>query len=350
MQTYARRHLDLIAAAGFDLISVSARGEDPPASAIPWRNITLEWPRRGILRRFSPVRYVSDLKAFSRLVTPVIDRVRPQIVYSEGPLIHDYLERRDRSALTLFNPHGLEMFQPKGSLVEDLNSWPLRSIVADHALRADRVVSLSQDGQLMRILMQQIGVSANRIAVLPNAAPEPVLPPRVAPKRRPVRFLFIGRDEPRKGLPLLLRAIAALGCAELDVVGISRANGSARVRYHGFVNDPEVIRHFYAEADFLVAPSHAEGMPTVILEAFAAALPVIATDVGANRDMVQTGATGFLVPRNDERGLTAALEAAVALDEASYAALSRACVAAATGKFSAGAARQRLLSLLDQAT
>ena len=346
MQTYARRQLDLLVAAGFDLISVTGRGEDPSPTAIPWRNIALGWPRRGIFQRFSPWRYVSDLKAFSRLVTPVIDRFGPQIVYSEGPLIHDYLHRVDRSAYTVFNPHGLEMFQRKGSLVEDLKSWPLRSIVAEHARRADRVVSLSEGGQLMRILTSHIGVPANKIVVLPNAAPEALLSPRSAPRRRPVRFLFVGRDEPRKGLFLLLDAIGSVGGAELDVVGVANKEGSARIRYHGSVIDPTVVQRFYAEADYLVVPSYAEGMPTVVLEAFAAALPVIATDVGATSDMVQTGTTGFLVPRNDPRALIAALQAAIRLDDASYAALSRACAAAASSRFSAGTARERLLSLL----
>jgi glycosyltransferase involved in cell wall biosynthesis len=349
MQMFARRQLDVIAEAGFDLISITGRGAEPTADEIPWRNIALGWPIRDIVRRLSPYRYISDLKAFSRLVTQVIDRVRPHLVYSEGPLIHDYLQREDRSACTVFNPHGLEMFQSKGSWVEDMKSWPLRSIVADHAMRADLVVSLSRGGQLMRILRHRIGVPADRIVVLPNAAPKPLLPSRTAPNRRPVRFLFVGRDEARKGLPLLLRAIAAVGCADLDVVGVSKVSRSARVRYHGSVKDRAVIDQFYAEADYLVAPSYAEGMPTVILEAFAAGIPVIATDVGANSDMVQTGNTGFLVPRNDQRALILALKAAMTLDDASYAALSRACTAAASGPFSADTARQGLLSLLGQA-
>lgn len=346
MQTYARRQLDAIAEAGFDLTSVTPDGAAAPSVALPWRNIAIPWPGRTGLDRLNPWRYANDLKRFSVGVSRIIDEFQPDIVYSEGPLFHDYLHRSSRPARTIVNPHGLEMFQRKGSLAEDLKSWPLRGIVADHARRADRTVCLSEGGQLMRIL-RKIGVRADRIAVLPNAAPEAAAAPRSAQSGRH-QFLFVGRDEPRKALPLLIDAFRTIEGAELDVVGAESLPGApANVRFHGTVRDRARVRDFYANADFLVAPSHAEGMPTVVLEAFAAALPVIATDVGGNAALVRTGKTGFLIPRADSSALVTAIREAMRMPDSDYANHSAACLEMATTSFSTQNARERLLTLMD---
>ena len=71
---------------------------------------------------------------------------------------------------------------------------------------------------------------------------------------------------------------------------------------------PELMRAM----DLFVVPSLAEGICNTILEAMASALPVIATDVGGNRDLVQPGLTGSLVPTGDPDALARTLEGYVA--------------------------------------
>jgi len=342
MQSYARRQLETLADAGYDLTSLSPSEPDAP---LPWRNIALGWPGRSLLAKLDPWRYVRDLKRYSERVARIADELRPDVIYSEGPLLHTYLHRADRPARTIFNPHGLEMFQRKGSLKDDVKSWPLRGIVADHARRADVVACLSDSGQLNHILQDRIGVPPGRIAVLPNAAPETVAAPRNGQSGKR-RFLFVGRDEPRKALPLLTAAFRNMPDAELDIVGANGPTGG-NIRFRGEVRDRARIRQFYADADFLVAPSHAEGMPTVVLEAFAAALPVIATDVGANADLVQSGTTGFLIPRADRAALENAVHQAMHMPDTDYARLSANCLEMARTRFSAQQAGDRLLTLLD---
>jgi len=344
MQAYARRQLETLAAAGYALTSITPDGAAAPSEPLPWPNLALPWPARTALGRLSPWRYANDLKRFSAAVAEAADRIQPHIIYSEGPLLHAYLHRRSRPAHTIFNPHGLEMFQDKGSQRENIKAWPLRGIVADHARRADLTVCLSERGQLQRIL-RRIGVRPDRVAVLPNAAPLLDAAERSGASGRN-RFLFVGRDEPRKALPLLLSAFGGIDGAELDLVGVE-CDAPDHVTAHGAIRDRARVARFYADADFLVAPSHAEGMPTVVLEAFAAGLPVIATDVGANADLVRDGETGFLIPRNDEGALRDAMRRAMQLAPADYAAISANCLAIARDRFSADEARNRLLSLLD---
>src|SRR5688572_33109339 len=64
----------------------------------------------------------------------------------------------------------------------------------------------------------------------------------------------------------------------------------------------------YADADVFCLPSWWEAMPLSVLEAMAAGLPVVATDVGDVGRAVADGVTGYVVPRQDPEKLAAALE------------------------------------------
>jgi glycosyltransferase involved in cell wall biosynthesis len=64
----------------------------------------------------------------------------------------------------------------------------------------------------------------------------------------------------------------------------------------------------YRAMDVFVLPSLAEGISNTILEAMASGLPVVATDVGGNAELVEEGSTGFLVPRAGPAALAAAIE------------------------------------------
>jgi len=129
------------------------------------------------------------------------------------------------------------------------------------------------------------------------------------PRRRegPLRVLFVGNDVERKGLPILVEAVAALeGEAVLDVVSGDEVEERDLVEVHrGVTAGSERLRELYAGADVFALPTHADAVPWAVLEAMAAGLPVVASAVGAIPEMV--GETGEAVPPGDAEALAAAL-------------------------------------------
>ncbi len=149
---------------------------------------------------------------------------------------------------------------------------------------------------------------------------------------------FVGNVSREKGIHELLRAFEALGrdgCdggepVHLVVVGdgpereaveqaaLRRERGPAdlrdgrgRILAVGARPLSQVARHL-AATDLLALPSWAEGTPNVVLEALAAARPVVATRVGGIPDVVTPGCTGLLVPPRDAGALARALRDALA--------------------------------------
>jgi phosphatidyl-myo-inositol alpha-mannosyltransferase len=123
------------------------------------------------------------------------------------------------------------------------------------------------------------------------------------------RVVFVGRPEPRKGLPVLLRAFEQLpDGATLDLIGVRADEVAARegVRAHGRVSDDERAR-LLAGADVLCAPSlGGESFGLVLVEGMAAGLPVVATRIPGYAAVLPETA-GRLVPPGDEAGLAGAL-------------------------------------------
>jgi phosphatidyl-myo-inositol alpha-mannosyltransferase len=139
---------------------------------------------------------------------------------------------------------------------------------------------------------------------------------REAAEREPLRILFIGQAVERKGLPVLLRAFEALRehvPATLTLVGASPAEvahlmlDDRGVRALGKVSEERKLAEL-ARAELLCAPSlGGESFGMVLTEAFAAATPVLASDIPGYRDVVRDGVDGLLVPAGEPLALAEGL-------------------------------------------
>ncbi|MCD4737033.1 MAG: glycosyltransferase [Bacteroidales bacterium] len=137
----------------------------------------------------------------------------------------------------------------------------------------------------------------------------------------PFKLLFVGSLIPRKGLDVLLKALAGINSQAswtLTVAGDGPERGYLRslatdlgiapgIRFLGNIPPariPKLMRDHY----LFILPSYWEGRPSVVHEAMAAAMPVLATDIDGTRELVTDGQTGWLVPLGDVNALSSVLD------------------------------------------
>jgi glycosyltransferase involved in cell wall biosynthesis len=203
----------------------------------------------------------------------------------------------------------------------NIQTWlttPWRRVLLRVAmLPAHRVVAVWTAGReaLRGVLPdERVALIDNGVPVEAYAAPEP--------SHDPPRVLFVGLLTPRKGVLDLLAASRLLRergvVHELWLLGGTPDEGPAaeaevraaldgQVRLLG-TRPPEKMPEEFAAADVFCLPSWWEAMPLSVLEAMAAGLPVVATDVGDVARAVADGVTGFVVPAQNPEKLAAALE------------------------------------------
>jgi glycosyltransferase involved in cell wall biosynthesis len=148
----------------------------------------------------------------------------------------------------------------------------------------------------------------------------------------------------------LLEALAGLPAAswQLDVVTHAQVAPRPGVVVHRNVgpNSAELLRLF-AEADLFVLPSLGECLAVVLMEATAAALPVITTAVGALAEAVQPGETGLIVPPRDVLALREALGRLIG-DASARRAMGQAAHTFAMERFVASRNNRTILQLLAE--
>lgn len=130
----------------------------------------------------------------------------------------------------------------------------------------------------------------------------------------------IGRLYPLKGISYLIEAsslvLQAFPKTRFIVVGRGPQFGPLKAQAEAIAGDrfiftdwvePVQLHDILNISDAFVLPSLSEGVPTVLLEAYAYEIPVVATDVGATKDILRDGVNGFLVRPRDARALAEAI-------------------------------------------
>jgi phosphatidylinositol alpha-mannosyltransferase len=300
-------------------LGVDARiviGHDPPGR-LTW----LLHPKLG--RHARPPEYVHPV---GRSVIVPANASLPNIVLSPQAVVRmrRFWEEEDFDVLHVHEP-----FAPLLSAIA-LALFPGPVVATCHS--AGERLGWYQVGKVMYgILGDRID---HRIAVSDAArrAAEPViggpfeivpngveLPPQVDPGNRNGNVVFIGRNEPRKGLPVLLKAwprvhertgarLRLIGADPLTVRWLARRRGFSLegIDLLGAVHDDELTAELQA-ASLLVAPSlGGESFGLVLTEAFSCATPVVASDI-EGYSQVAGPETGILVPPGDVDALGAAL-------------------------------------------
>jgi glycosyltransferase involved in cell wall biosynthesis len=197
-------------------------------------------------------------------------------------------------------------------LLRALGGWVERSALR----RADAVVVLTDR---TAAALAADGVPAGRVHTIPSGF-DPALFARSSPDVFPgvgrPRIGYVGRLAPQKRADRLVEAFGRMRePASLVVVGDgpdrervqALAAGLPRTHLTGFV-EHTAVPAVLASLDVLVLPSAYEEMGSVLTEAMASGLPVVASDVGGIPEVVRHGETGLLVPPGDVDALATALD------------------------------------------
>ena len=291
------------------------------------QHVFVEYPKRGRL----PGHYIRESRSYSeRLLQSYREQgIECDFIYAQGLTGRAFIEAKKQGVGLPplgVNCHGYEMFQRAASVRNKLEHLLLRPTFRKLTFRADFVFSFS--GKIREIVEGRIGVPAAKIIQVPNAVDASWLRARPSPSSGRRRFVFLGRYERRKGIEELHAVLSDWQGPEIEFVFIGPIPKEQQlnlpwVEYRGSISGSAALQAELDQGDILICPSYAEGMPTVILEAMARGLAIIATDVGATRELVDES-NGQLIPELTVGALQSALLEMSALADQALDAMKRA--------------------------
>ena len=251
-------------------------------------------------------------------------RVRPTIVHTRGPSGLDALLPARLAGVphTVHGEHGWDVADLHGK------AWKPVLLRRLHAPLVGHYVTVSKD--LRRYLVERVGVSERRITQIYNGVDTDRFQPRSGGRGELLPDGFagdddivigtVGRIQPVKDQATLLRAFAELLRQQPDLATRLRlvivGDGPLLQELHDLAvalriadrtwmpgavsNVAELVRMF----DLFVLPSLNEGVSNTVLEAMASGLPVVATAVGGNLELIDDGRSGRLFAPQDVPTLT----------------------------------------------
>ena len=237
--------------------------------------ILVDRPKRTI--RFPGAYLLEEMELSKRLNKALREKCKDvKYIYAQG---FTGWNKKHRIAPVLVHLHGFEFMQYIPSFAYRIKSKFLGVFFKKLIKKADYVISLG--GKITDIIVE-LGVNKKQVLHHLNGLDE--LPKKPAKREgKGKRFLFVARNEKRKGFEDLIEAWkVSKDHSHLDVVGnYHPVEGLNNVTFHGEIKDRERINHIYQQSDFIVLPSYAEGMPMVLLEAACFGCIPICTNVGA---------------------------------------------------------------------
>jgi glycosyltransferase involved in cell wall biosynthesis len=169
---------------------------------------------------------------------------------------------------------------------------------------------------------------------------------------------------PQKGVGLLIGALSDLAGEgvqlEVDIVGSGPEEQSlrrmaeqlgiaSRLTFHGSLSGLDV-RNIIDQCQFMILPSFAEGLPVVLMEAYARGRPALSTFIAGIPELVVPGESGWMVPAGDVNALKVALRDASSTSSEKLKQMGEAGRRAVAERHNAEVEGKRLISFLKQAS
>lgn len=296
----------------------------------------MEMVAANILHRLDPRRYSVSLLCLNREngVIPRLDRARVPVEVIEKqkgldatlvPRLSWHFLRTRPDLIHTFNEGALIYGFPAARLARvpavvhaDHGRLPVRERPLLRAVRirftkmADHIVAVSED--LRRLMVEKEGVPEDKVTIVTNGVD--LIPFDQEWDRASIRRDLgvtqkdwvvgtVGSLSPQKNQALLIRSAARVPNMKVLIAGAGRLEGHLETLIAELKLEDRVfcvgqqrdIPRFLSALDLFALPSITEGTSLALLEAMAARLPVLATDVGGNRAVLEN--TGLLVPSDD---------------------------------------------------
>jgi glycosyltransferase involved in cell wall biosynthesis len=184
----------------------------------------------------------------------------------------------------------------------------------EEALMADRILACSE---FVRQTLIESGFPVEKIRTVQFGAPSQVSPRNwsAADLSRPLRFLFAGKLDQRKGIGYLLEALKLKNDSRIELTLLGRYEGAGEwlAPYRDFFRHVPALPHsgvlrLMKESDVMILPSLFEGQALVVLEAMACGIPVIITPNTGAASVVRDGQDGMVIPIRSSTAISEALE------------------------------------------
>lgn len=217
-------------------------------------------------------------------------------------------------------------FEFKGGILDPDSKNPANAILRKILRKIDYVQTISTQ---TRERLLEAGFTEKQIKYIPNGIDSAetietldLLPEFPLENKNTVVFGYCGRLRQIKGVEVLLESFSNFvktqpnQSVKLRIAGGGQLLESFKegIKKNGLSDDIEFLGsiddtlEFYKSLDVYIQPSFAEGLPNSVIEAMVCGLPVLATDIGGNRDLVDHNKEGWLFEAGDADALTALMQ------------------------------------------
>ena len=265
----------------------------------------------------SQIYTIPTLKS-SKVLLRSLRKLKPDLVHASltlSPLdflLPDICEELNIPLIATFHPP----FDSKLRNLKSSTQYLTYQLYAPFLARYDRVIVFSE---IQRDLLLKLGVGSDRVAIIPNGVDEQKYSPGYSNLKYQLQtkklFVYQGRIATEKNIEALLKAwkLADLGDeCQLLMVGDGPNRSSLQLHYgkehniiwFGFVSDEQERINILRASDVFILPSLVEGLSISLLEAMSCGVACLATDAGADGEVLEDGAGVVL----DTQGVTAQLK------------------------------------------
>lgn len=241
-----------------------------------------------------------DLIHFHSPLPPLINSMCSKVTTVHSPMLTDYRFVRLESVYTMISKISARFV-----------SYPLELKLFKSS---DVIMTLSDS--IAQELKEEYELIQDQIFIVGNGVNEKFFYPKEQKSENVNKYiLYAGRIERQKGIFDLLECGRYILSDRPDISFIIAGSGrdfnrlKRKIQRAGLQNkfillgqvSKEKLVKLYQDAMLFVFPSYHEGLPTVLLEAMSCGLPIVATDVRGNRDLIFSGKNGILVPTRNPK-------------------------------------------------